>query len=36
MNSAIERLVGEWLPYGYRRVTAQLRRECWQVNRKRV
>ncbi len=34
--SAIERLVGEWPTYGYRRVTALLRREGWQVNRKRV
>lgn len=36
LRAAIERLVGEWPTYGYRRVTALLRREGWQVNRKRV
>jgi putative transposase len=32
----IERLVGEWPTYGYRRVTALLKRDGWAVNRKRV
>ncbi len=34
--SAIERLVGEWPTYGYRRITALLNREGHGVNRKRV
>jgi len=34
--SAIERLVGEWPTFGYRRVTALLKREGQVVNRKRV
>jgi putative transposase len=33
---AIQTVAGEWPTYGYRRVTAQLRREGWTVNRKRV
>jgi transposase InsO family protein len=33
---AVERIVLEFGGYGYRRVTAQLRREGWQVNHKRV
>jgi putative transposase len=33
---AIQTMAGEWPTYGYRRVTAQLRREGWTVNRKRV
>ena len=33
---AIQTVAGEWPTYGSRRVTAQLRREGWTVNRKRV
>lgn len=33
---AIEALVLEWPCYGYRRITAQLRRDGWEVNHKRV
>jgi transposase InsO family protein len=36
LRAAIERLVGEWPTYGYRRVTALLRREGWCINHKRV
>ena len=36
MRDAIERIVLEFPGYGYRRVTAALRREGWSVNRKRV
>lgn len=36
LRAAIERLVLEHPGYGYRRVTRQLRREGWRVNRKRV
>jgi putative transposase len=36
LSAAIRTVVGEWPCYGYRRVTAQLRREGWAVNRKRV
>ena len=33
---ALARLAGEWPAYGYRRLTALLRREGWRVNGKRV
>jgi putative transposase len=36
LRAAIEQLAGEWPTFGYRRVTALLRREGWRVNRKRV
>jgi putative transposase len=36
LRDAIERLVLEFPGYGYRRVTAALRREGWAVNHKRV
>jgi putative transposase len=36
LRAAIEQLAGEWPTFGYRRVTALLRREGWTVNRKRV
>ena len=34
--AAIEAIVLEWPRYGYRRVTAQLQRDGWEVNHKRV
>lgn len=36
VKRAIQTVAGEWPTYGYRRVTAQLRRQGWTVNRKRV
>lgn len=36
LKAAIERLAGEWPTYGYRRITALLRREDFQVNHKHV
>jgi putative transposase len=36
LQAAIERLAEEWPTYGYRRITALLRREDFQVNHKRV
>jgi putative transposase len=36
LRDAIERIVLEFAGYGYRRVTAQLQRDGWQVNHKRV
>lgn len=36
LRDAIERIVLEFSGYGYRRVTAALRREGWSVNHKRV
>ena len=36
LRAAIRRLAGEWPTYGYRRITEQLKREGWTVNRKRV
>ena len=36
LEVAIKTVVAEWPTYGYRRVTAQLRRQGWPVNRKRV
>ena len=36
VRDAIREVVGEWPRYGYRRVTAELRRRDLLVNRKRV
>jgi putative transposase len=36
LTEALLRLAEEWPTYGYRRLTAQLRREGWEVNSKRV
>ena len=36
LRDAIERIVLEFAGYGYRRVTATLKRQGWQVNHKRV
>jgi putative transposase len=36
LRRAIESVATEWPTYGYRRVTAQLRRQGWEVNHKRV
>jgi putative transposase len=36
LKAAIEAVIAEWPTYGYRRVTAQLRRQEWLVNHKRV
>jgi putative transposase len=36
LREAIEATVLEWPRYGYRRVTAQLQRDGWEVNHKRV
>jgi putative transposase len=36
LRAAIQGVAGEWPTYGSRRVTAQLRRLGWTVNRKRV
>ena len=36
LRAAIQGVAGEWPTYGSRRVTAQLRRQGWMVNRKRV
>lgn len=36
LRSAVRRLAGLWPTYGYRRITAMLRRERWAVNGKRV
>jgi putative transposase len=36
LRAALQRLVGEWPRYGSRRLTAQLQREGFQVNRKHV
>jgi len=36
LKAAIETVAAEWPTYGYRRITAQLRRQEWQVNHKRV
>jgi putative transposase len=36
LRAAVERLAGAWPTYGYRRVTAMLRRGGWAVNAKRV
>lgn len=36
LRTAVERVAGAWPTYGYRRVTAMLRRDGWAVNAKRV
>lgn len=36
LKAAIKTVAAEWPKYGYRRVTAQLRRQEWLVNHKRV
>jgi transposase InsO family protein len=36
LRAALQRLAGEWPTYGYRRLTAMLRREGREVNHKRV
>ena len=36
LRKAVERVAGAWPTYGYRRVTAMLRRDGWAVNGKRV
>jgi transposase InsO family protein len=36
LRKAVERVAGAWPTYGYRRVTAMLRRDGWSVNAKRV
>ena len=36
LKAAIEAVVADWPIYGSRRVTAQLRRQGWTINRKRV
>ena len=36
LRLAIQEVAGSWPTYGYRRVAAQLRREGWSVNKKRV
>jgi putative transposase len=36
LRAAIREVAGQWPRYGYRRVTAQLRRQGWAVNRKRI
>jgi putative transposase len=36
LRRAVEKLAGAWPTYGYRRVTALLRRDGWAVNAKRV
>ncbi len=36
LRMAVERVAGAWPTYGYRRVTAMLRRDGWSVNAKRV
>ena len=35
-RTAIESVAAEWPTYGYRRVTKQLRRQEWVINKKRV
>jgi len=36
LKAAIQTVAAEWPTYGYRRITAQLRRQAWRVNHKRV
>jgi putative transposase len=36
LRQDLEQLAAEWPPYGSRRLTAQLRRAGWKVNRKRI
>ena len=35
-KAAIESVAAEWPTYGYRRVTKQLHRQEWDINKKRV
>jgi putative transposase len=36
LRQAVEELAGQWPTYGYRRITAELRRAGWLVNHKRI
>jgi putative transposase len=36
LRQAIQEVAGRWPTYGYRRITAQLQREGWSVNKKRI
>ena len=36
LKKVLEQVAGTWPTYGYRRLTAQLQREGWPVNEKRV
>jgi len=36
LQEALKQVAGEWPTYGYRRLTAQLQREGWTINSKRV
>lgn len=36
LRAAIDELAGRWPTYGYRRITAELKRAGWKVNHKRV
>ncbi len=36
LEAAMKAVAAEWPTYGYRRITAQLRRQDWRVNHKRV
>lgn len=36
LKHVIQETAGEWPTYGYRRITAQLQRQGWQVNHKKV
>ena len=36
LRQAVEELAGQWPTYGYRRITAELRRAGWVVNHKRI
>jgi len=36
LGQAVQEVAGRWPTYGYRRVTAELRRDGWTINRKRV
>lgn len=36
LRATVQRLAGAWPTYGYRRITALLRRQRWAVNGKRV
>ena len=36
LREAIQRLAGDYPTYGYRRITAMLKREDWSINHKRI
>ena len=36
LRQAIQQLAGDYHTYGYRRITAMLKREGWTVNHKRI